>query len=247
MARYRVLYYKIKITMSFRKTKTLTKPTTPAKWQIPTRHKYKAGKDEYYLEGELKERFCKLFPKNSNRRMMTWFGIGFSTLQRFKRELGLEKDMKAIRKQQAKDVKKTCERNGYYASLRGKAPSEACLEATRRLRASGFQPMKQLKANNPRKYKQLLRKKSEQRKELWHKERLRAFYGLERKTRLRVPTIPLSYKASAQKHAMIRYCNYFADPLGDPHIICYDSETQRSARREATAAKHGLKVVEADE
>ena len=38
-----------------------------------------------------------------------------------------------------------------------------------------------------------------------------------------------------------------ADPLGDPHIICYDSETQRSAQREATAAKHGLKVVEADE
>ena len=33
----------------------------------------------------------------------------------------------------------------------------------------------------------------------------------------------------------------------DHHIICYDSETQRSARREATAAKHGLKVVEADE
>ena len=35
--------------------------------------------------------------------------------------------------------------------------------------------------------------------------------------------------------------------IGDPHIICYDSETQRSARRETTAAKHGLKVVEADE
>lgn len=95
--------------MSFNNTKTPNKPTTPAKWQIPTRPKYKAGKDEYYLEGELKERFCKLFPKNSNRRMMTWFGIGFSTLQRFKRELGLEKDMKAIRKQQAKDTKQ--ERN----------------------------------------------------------------------------------------------------------------------------------------
>ena len=35
--------------------------------------------------------------------------------------------------------------------------------------------------------------------------------------------------------------------IGDPHIICYDSETQRSAQREKTAAKHGLKVVEADE
>ena len=233
--------------MSFRNTKTPNKPTTPAKWQIPTRPKYRAGKDEYYLEGELKERFCKLFPKNSNRRMMTWFGIGFSTLQRFKRELGLKKDMKAIRKQQAKDTKRICERNGYYASLRGKSPSEACVEARHRLRASGFNPMKQLKANNPRKYKRMLRKKSEKRKELYRKERLRAFYGLERKTRLRIPLIPLSYKASAQKHAMIRQCNYFADPLGDPHVICYDSETRRSARREATAAKHGLKVVEADE
>ena len=233
--------------MSFRNTKTPNKPTTPAKWQIPTRPKYRAGKDEYYLEGELKERFCKLFPKNSNRRMMAWFGISFSTLQRFKRECGLEKDMKAIRKQQAKDTKRICERNGYYASIRGKKPSEASIEATRRLRASGFHPIKQLKANNPRKYKRLMQKKSEQRKELFRKERLRAFYGLERKTRLRIPSNPMSRRAIAHKYAMIKACNYFADPLGDPHIICYDSETQRSERREATAAKHGLKVVEADE
>ena len=233
--------------MSFNNTKTPLKPTTPAKWQVPIRSHPRKGVKEYYLEGELKERFCKLFPKNSNRRMMTWFGISFSTLQRFKRECGLEKDMKSIRKQQAKDIKKTCEKNGYYDSIRGKAPSDACLEATRQLRASGFHPMKQLKANNPRKYKQLMRKKSEQRKELWRKERLRAFYGLERQTLLRIPSSPLSHSASSHKHAMIKCCNYFADPLGDPHIICYDSETQRSARREATAAKHGLKVVEADE
>ena len=233
--------------MSFNNTKTPLKPTTAAKWQVPMRPNAKSGVKEYYLEGELKERFCKLFPKNSNRRMMAWFGISFSTLQRFRRELGLEKDMKAIRKQQANDAKKICERNGYYDSLRGKAPSEACMEATRQLRAAGFNPIKQLKANNPRKYKRLMRKKSEQRKELWRKENLRAFYGLERQTNLRIPTDPMSRRATAQKHAMIKCCNYFADPLGDPHIICYDSETQRSARREATAAKHGLKVVEADE
>ena len=205
------------------------------------------GVKEYYLEGELKERFCKLFPKNSNRRMMTWFGISFSTLQRFKREFGLEKDMKSIIKQQAKDTKRICERSGYYASMRGKKPSEAAIEATRRLRASGFTPINQLKANNPRKYKRLMRKRREQHKELWHKEQLRAFYGLERQTNLRIPSSPLSHSASSHKHAMIKCCNYFADPLGDPHIICYDSETQRSARRETTAAKHGLKVVEADE
>ena len=233
--------------MSFNNTKTPLKPTTVAKWQVPMRPNAKSGKKEYYLEDELKERFCKLFPKNSNRRMMTWFGISFSTLQRFKREFGLEKDMKSIRKQHAKDIKKICERNGYYASLRGKAPSEACMEATRQLRAAGFHPMKQLKANNPRKYKRLMRKKSEQRKELWRKEKLRAFYGLERQTHLRIPSSPLSHSASSHKHAMIKFCNYFADPLGDPYIVCYDSQTRRSARREATAVKHCLKVVKADE
>ena len=233
--------------MSFRNTKSPLKPTTPAKWQVPMRPNAKSGVKEYYLEGELKERFCKLFPKNSNRRMMAWFGISFSTLQRFKREFGLEKDMKAIRKQQAKDAKKICERNGYYDSLRGKAPSEACMEGARKLRAEGFNPMKQLKANNPRKYKRLMRKKSEQRKELWRKERLRQKYDLDRQTSLHIPLNPISHRASSHKHAMIKCCNYFPDPDGDPHIICYDSETQRSARREATAAKHGLKVVEADE
>ena len=233
--------------MSFNNTKTPNKPIGKAKWQVPMRPQPKSGVKEYYLEGELKERFCKLFPKNSNRRMMAWFGISFSTMQRFKREFGLEKDMQAIRKQQAKDIKKICERNGYYASIRGKAPSEACMEAARRLRAAGFHPIKQLKANNPRKYKRLMQKKSEQRKELWRKERLRAFYGLDRQTNLHIPSSPLSHRAAAQKHAMIKFCNYFADPDGDPHIICYDSETQRSERREATAAKHGLKVVEADE
>lgn len=233
--------------MSFNNTKTPLKPTTAAKWQVPMRQHHKGGKDEYYLEGELKERFCQLFPKNSNRRLMKRFGISFSTLQRFRRELGLQKDMRAIRKQLAKDIKKTCEKNGYYDSLRGHAPSEACQEAARKMWAEGFHPMKQLKANNPRKYKRLMRKKSEQRKELWRKERMRMVYGLERRTKLRLPLNSLTHAASACKYMMIRQCNYFADPDGDSHIICYDSETQRSARRESTAAKHGLKVVEADE
>ena len=233
--------------MSFNNTKTPNKPIGKAKWQVPMRPHHKGGKDEYYLEGELKERFCQLFPKNSNRRLMKWFGISFSTLQRFKRELGLQKDMRAIRKQLAKDIKKTCEKNGYYDSLRGHAPSEACQEATRKMWAEGFHPMKQLKAKKPRRYRMVLRKRSEKRKELWHKERLRLKYGLERKTRLHIPLNNIPHRAAAHKYLMIRRCNYFADPLGDPYVVCYDSQTQRSARREATAAKHGLKVVEADE
>ena len=233
--------------MSFRNTKTPLKPTTAAKWQVPMRPNPINGVKEYYLEGELKERFCQLFPKNSNRRMMTWFGIGFSTLQRFKREFDLEKDMQAVRRQHAKDIKKICERNGYYASIRGKAPSEACMEAARQLRAAGFHPIKQLKANNPRKYKRLMQKKSEQRKELWRKERMRMVYGLERRTKLRLPLNSLTHAASACKYMMIRECNYFPDPDGDPRIICYDSQTRRSEKREATAIRHGFTIVEGED
>ena len=233
--------------MSFNNTKTPNKPIGKAKWQVPMRPNAKSGMMEYYIEGELKERFCKLFPKNSNRRMMTWFGISFSTLQRFKREFGLEKDMKSIIRQQAKDTKRICDRNGYYASIRGKAPSDACLEATRQLRAAGFHPIKQLKANNPRKYKRLMQKKSEQRKELWRKERMRMVYGLERRTKLRLPLNSLTHAASACKYMMIRECNYFADPDGDSHIICYDSQTRRSEKREATAIRHGFTIVEGED
>ena len=233
--------------MSFNNTKTPNKPIGKAKWQVPMRPNPTSGMKEYYIEGELKERFCKLFPKNSNRRMMAWFGISFSTLQRFKRECGLEKDMKSIIRQQAKDTKRICEKNGYYASIRGKAPSESCMEATRQLRAAGFHPMKQLKANNPRKYKRLMQKKSEQRKELWGKERMRMVYGLERRTKLRLPLNRLTHSASACKYMMIRECNYFADPDGDSHIICYDSQTRRSEKREATAIRHGFTIVEGED
>lgn len=231
--------------MSFRNTKTPTKPTKKAKWQVPMR-KNAAGPMEYYLEGELKEKFCKLFPKHSNRRIMEWFGLSHTTVRRFKQELGLEKDMKAIRKELAKDVKKICEKNGYYDSIRGKAPSEACMEATRKIRAEGYHPITQLKATNPRKFKRWKQKMSENRKLLWEKERRRVKWGLEQKTKLRVSLYKLSHKASVQKNLMISLCNYFSHPE-HRSWVCYDSETRRSEKREATAVRYGLHIVNADE
>lgn len=45
---------------------------------------------------------------------------------------------------------------------------------------------------------------------------------------------------------MIKMHNYFADP---DHVtwVCYDSQTERSPRMEATAMRHGLRLVEGDE
>ena len=232
--------------MSFRNTKTPTKPDGVAKWQVPMRPHPKAGVMEYFLEGDIRDKFIELFPKHSNRRIMQWFGISFSVLQRFKRELGLEKDMRKIRREQARDAKRTCEKNGFYESLRGKKPPEAALEATRRLRATGFHPLKRLKEISPRRYKATLDRMGKARSELFRKERMRVLYGLERKTRLRITDNPMTHKASAQKHAMIKSCNYFAVD-DDVWTVCYDSQTQRSPRREATAIKYGLKVVEGED
>lgn len=110
--------------------------------------------------------------------------------------------------------------------------------------ADGFHPLKQLKANNPRRYKLIMRKRSELHKEIVRKERMRMVYGLERRTKLRLPINSLTHAASAFKYMMIRECNYFADPDGDSHIICYDSQTRRSEKREATAIRHGFTIVE---
>lgn len=230
--------------MSFGSTRAPIKPTAKAKWQVPKR-KTGRGPMEYYMDTELKERFCRAFAVHSNRRIMLWFGLSFSTVQRFAREFGLKKDMRAIRKELASDVKKICEKNGYYGSIRGKAPSEACMEAVRRKRAEGFVPMLRLKETSPRKYKRVISKKAEARRELIRKERLRDLYGLERRTRLKVSRT-LTRAASVQKCMMMKRRNYYADP-GHHDWVCYDDETSRSPRMEATAIRHGLKVMDGGE
>ena len=231
--------------MSYPGTKTPLKPTGMAKWQVPKR-KTENGVMAYFLEGELKELFIKNFPVHSNRRIMQWFGLSYSTTQRFARGLGLKKDMARIRKELVRDIKRTCEKNGYYASLRGKSLPENALMGLRKLYEEGFTAISRLKEKSPRKYKKYREKMAESHKEMWRKERLRAKYGLERKTKLNIPFHPMTHRQSSQKHLMIKKYNYFADP-DDRHAVCYDSQTRRSERSERTAIRHGLRIVEGGE
>ena len=225
-------------------TKTPLKPTAQPKYTVLRR--IGPNGNRLYLEGEAKEKFIKLYPKHSNRRIMEWFGISFTTMHRFARELGLQKDMKAICKEHARDIKKICERNGYYDSIRGKSVSAACKEGARKKRAEGYHPLLHVKETNPKRYAKICQKRSENRKELIEKERLRILYGLPRQTKLRLDYSPLQHKAYAHKYQMIKECNYFAIE-GESRNVYYDSQTKRSARREATATRHGLHVMQADE
>ena len=145
--------------MSFRNTKTPTKAEIvgKARYQCPM-HKVRNA-DAYYLTPELEQHFRRLYPVTMNRDMMRLFGISFSTMQRFKRELGLQKKMKTIRHKQAQLAKRIWEENGYNDSLRGHAPSEAAMEATRKLRATGWHPM-QVVRKNKRRYQRLMAQRS---------------------------------------------------------------------------------------
>ena len=83
----------------------------------------------YVLTAEQREWLCRWFPEEENSRLMKASGMSHSTLHRFARQLHLTKSkagMKRIKRRQAAQIKRVCERNGYYDSLRGHQPSLAC-------------------------------------------------------------------------------------------------------------------------
>lgn len=229
--------------MSFNNTKTPTKPNGKAKYPVPKRRSEK-GPMEFYLTPELEKEFRRLFPVTMNRRMMELFGISFSTLQRFKRELGLVKNETTIRKKLAKQVKKICEDNGYYDSLRGKQPSEQCRQAIHEKFASGWHPMKAMKAKSPRKYKQTCQRRSEERKALIAKEKKHIRWGLSQSTGLHLPfdiftRSQVSHRYNALKRGYL--LGDMAEFSGERYTIFYDKDTKRSPRFEQNCINDGFR------
>lgn len=224
--------------MSFRNTHTPRRAEIvgKARYQCPM-HKVGCA-NAYYLTPELEAHFRRLFPTTLNRDMMRIFGISFETMQRFKRKLGLTKNMTTIRRKQSAIVKKICEENGYYDSLRGKAPSEACQEASRKKRSAGFHPLRELKHTNPRKYRKMLEKMSEKRKTLYAKERLREYNGIERDTKLHIPYRPYTKKHTSMRYLCKKNGYITGDNRTDRWSIYYTDQTQRNPIRE----QHGIKM-----
>lgn len=78
----------------------------------------------------------------------------------------------------------------------------------------------------------------------WILERFRVQSGQPRKTKLRIRR--LSDAGYKHRSNMILHYNYFADP-DDITVLCYDEQTDRRPRCEATARRHGITIVPADE
>lgn len=230
--------------MSFPNTHTPTKAEIVGKprYQLPMR-KGRGGLPTFYLTPELEAHFRRLFPITLNRDMMRLFGLSFVTMQRFKRQLGLTKNKKVIIRKQAEVCKKVCEQNGWYDSLRGKAPSEACQEATRQLRASGFHPMKALKKKNPRKYRRILEKRSEARKAAMRRDRMLIDWGLTPHHNFVLPYDPYGRKRATFRNTCKRagYIPGKARIQAERWTIYYDQNTRRGSIRERNGERLGFR------
>lgn len=210
----------------------------------------------YVLSPEQEAWLIRWFPKLENQRLAEASGMSHTTLHRFARELGLKKSergMRGIKHRQALQVKRACTRSGFYASLRGKKPSEA----TRRATAQMWQdirdgkrehPFHVMKRKNPRKYQKYMQRKSEERKETIRKEKLRMVYGLKRKTRLKCVVlckytkrqVDHRYNALRRGYIIMEDCS---EQGGERYNIYYDDETKRSALFERNLLKDGFKLV----
>ena len=229
--------------MSFRNTHTPTKAEIVGKprYQVPTR--LVRGVKTYYLTPELEAHFRRLFPITLNRDMMRLFGLSFVTMQRFKRQLGLTKNKKVIIRKQAEVCKKVCEENGWYDSLRGKAPSEACQEAARLKRESGFNPWLTLKKQNRRKYNRLMVKRSEQRKAAMRRDRLLIDWGLTPHHNFVLPYDPYGRKRATFRNTCKRagYIPGKARIQAERWTIYYDQNTRRGSIRERNGERLGFR------
>ena len=207
----------------------------------------------WVLTDEQREWFCRWFPEEENSRLMKASGMTHSTLHRFARELGLTKSpkgIKRIRKRQAAHIKRVCERNGYYDSMRGRQPSEACLKATAKMwqdirEGKREHPARIMKRENPRKYRKWMENRSKERKETIRKEMRRVLYGMERKTRLKCIVMckytrrQVSHRHNALKRGYI-IMEDCSEQGGERYNIYYDNETQRSSIFERNLLKDGF-------
>lgn len=205
------------------------------------------------LNEDQKAWFVKWFPVTENKRLAKAMGVCISTVQKFASELDIRKSeagMKAIKRRQTAAMLKANIRNGCYDRKRGHPVSEATMAGNRRrweeqrlgIREDAAAKMKR---ENPKKYAEWMRKKSEERKELIRKEKMRVVYGLERQTTLKAVVLkPYTRSQIHHRHMALEY-GYLLDEdcrEGQPgrYIIYYDDKTDRHPRFEQMCLANGF-------
>lgn len=192
------------------------------------------------------------FPNTPNPEIMQRIDIAERTLYRIARRYGLKKDkryLSRMRRANLKEASRKCKELGVYKENAERA--KIMWQKTKvkpREEWPGYKPgLKpwQQPGMTRRKYVQGRQKAEETMRHQRKMERFRIISGEKQQTKLKVCK-NITRRASIHKYMMIKDCNYFAIE-GEVNTICYDEQTRRSMKREATARRLGLKVEAADE
>lgn len=227
-----------------RKSRSKPSDNSGQRYVIP-RRRTESGHTEYYADEETESLLRKYYPIEPNRVLIKWFHVSVGVIERLATALGIKKDMKVIGHKNAMAGKRTCTRNGYYDSIKGKKPSQATLDGLKRLREAGHNPIRKIREEDPRRFKRLVKKQSRIRKELIQTERRRYALGMIPQSNL--PTYLYSntsyspYQTHARSFAKSHgYVLGSIDPdEGERTTIFYTDETDRRPQFESFAAEKG--------
>lgn len=199
----------------------------------------------YYLNEEMAKIFAELYPITMNSELREMFGISTHTINKFKKELGLKKNMEVICHKHAQQVKKICEENGYYQSIKGKRMHENCLKAVQEKRKTGWTPLRDIKEKDPERFKEIQQRRSKARKETFEREKKHVKWGLDQTTRLHIPyekfkrkDVSRRYKA-VQKGYILGSTREFS---GERYTFYYTDTTHRAPIFEKNSIKAGFRI-----
>lgn len=182
----------------------------------------------------------KHYKHTKNRDIQERFGIGESTLHRLARKHGLKKSKQFARKVQRENAElgfAVCEEYGIYEQSAEYAREQWRLRKERG-ETLGFKKGESNKDRmSPRKFKALMERTNEKRRESIRKDRLRIKWGLEQKTRMRL--VSGGKTRVSQRYAM-RKRGYIV-PRGS-NVAYYTDDTVRNLAAEKRALAHGLHV-----
>lgn len=207
------------------------------------------------LNDTQKEWLARWFPTIENCRLAKAMGISLYKLHCFAREMGLEKSdegLKAIRRRRDIKAAQTNERNGCYDRKRGHPVSAATMAGIRRswqeerdgTREKRFERMKR---EHPDRYKALIEKRRQGRRESVRKEKMRMLYGLSRQTKM-TNVVLEPYRRSQICHRMNALKRGYiltedcSEGNPDRYIIYYDHLTERSVPFERNCQKDGFSI-----
>ena len=226
---------------------------------FPPTHHYKmsaSGRKMRALTSKQKAWMREWWPQTSNRELEKITHINHVLLDRFAKELGLHKSpeyMAAFYRRAAEHMNRKNRENGYNDSMRGKRPSQACLDGYAKYAKKmhdGEIPSThaRMKARDPEGYARMVATIGRKNRDLCKREKRRIELGLPKQTRLHLPVNPYTKRQHNQRYYALRL-GYFvmediSDEGGERWNIYYDADTRRSAQFERNLVDGGFRVKE---